>query len=284
MRPRGSGGQRPQARAHLRRGPQERQARCREPRPPGTPRCSSALADRASRRGLASPPGDRPLARGAGRSEDQACQPRARDGQVLQCSPALKCSAEGFHRKVREHVPEALAVALDPALETIASLTERLRGNVRRLEALSRELYPETALLRQVGGVGPITALTFVLVLEDAARFGRSRSVGAYLGLASGQRQSGESDPQERISKRGEELLRKLLVQGAHYVLAPFAQDSDLRRHGLKIAERGAKNAKRRAAVAVARKLSVLLHRLWVTGEAYEPLYNARSTLGADPA
>jgi transposase len=117
-------------------------------------------------------------------------------------------------------VPEALAVALDPALETIASLTERIRGNDRRLEALSRELYPETALLRQVG-VGPITALTFVLVLEDAARFGRSRSVGAYLGLASGQRQSGESDPQERISKRGEELLRKLLVQGAHYVLGP---------------------------------------------------------------
>ena len=123
-----------------------------------------------------------------------------------------------------------------------------------------------------------------MLVLEDAARFGRSRSVGSYLGFAPGQRQSGESDPQEeRISKRGDELLRKLLVQGAHYVLGPFAQDSDLRRHGLKIAERGGKNAKRR--VAVARKLSVLLHRLWVTGEAYEePLYNARSTLGADPA
>jgi transposase len=200
------------------------------------------------------------------------------------CARLPKCSAEGFHRKVREHVPEALAVALDPVLETIASLTERIRGYDRRLEALSRELYPETALLRQVGGVGPITALTFVLVLEDAARFGRSRSVGAYLGLAPGQRQSGESDPQERISKRGDELLRKLLVQGAHYVLGPFAQDSDLRRHGLKIAERGGKNAKRRAAVAVARKLSVLLHRLWVTGEAYEPLYNARSTLGADPA
>jgi transposase len=144
-------------------------------------------------------------------------------------------------------VPEALAVALDPALETIASLTERIRGYDRRLEALSRELYPETALLRQGGGVGPITALTFVLVLEDAARFGRSRSVGAYLGLAPGQRQSGESDPQERISKRGDELLRKLLVQGAHYVLGPFAQDSDLRRHGLKIAERGGKNAKWRA-------------------------------------
>jgi transposase len=187
-----------------------------------------------------------------------------------------KCSAEGFHRKVREHVPDALAPALEPLLETIASLTERIRSYDRQLEVLSRELYPETALLRQVGGVGPLTALAFVLVLEDPCRFGTSRSVGAYLGLVPGQRQSGQSDPQERISKRGDELLRKLLVQGAHYLLGPFAADSDLRRHGLKIAERGGKNAKRRAVVAVARKLSVLLHRLWITGEAYEPLYNAR--------
>ena len=160
-------------------------------------------------------------------------------------------------------------------LETIASLTARIRGYDRELQTLSRDLYPETDLLRQVGGVGPITALAFVLVLEDPARFGASRSVGAYLGLTPDQNQCGESDPQQRISKRGDETLRKLLVQGAHYVLGPFAPDSDLRRHGEKIAQRGGKNAKRRAVVAVARKLSVLLHRLWVTGEAYEPLYNA---------
>ncbi|MDP9477107.1 MAG: IS110 family transposase [Actinomycetota bacterium] len=194
-----------------------------------------------------------------------------------------KCNAESFHRKVREHVPEALAPALDPLLETIASLTARVREYDRQLEAVSRELYPESALLRQVPGVGPITALSFVLVLEDPSRFEASRSVGAYLGLAPGQHQSGDSDPQQRISKRGDELLRKLLVQGAHYLLGPFAEDSDLRRHGLKIAERGGKNAKRRAVVAVARKLSVLLHRLWLTGEHYEPLYNARRA-GAGPA
>lgn len=186
-----------------------------------------------------------------------------------------KCNAESFHRKVREHVPQVLAPALEPLLETIASLTARIRGYERVLESLSRDLYPQTALLRQVGGVGPITALAFVLVLEDPTRFEASRSVGAYLGLAPSQNQSGESDPQQRISKRGDETLRKLLVQGAHYVLGPFAQDSDLRRHGEKIARRGGKNAKRRAVVAAARKLSVLLHRLWITGEAYEPLYNA---------
>jgi transposase len=130
--------------------------------------------------------------------------------------------------------------------------------------------------LRQVEGVGPLTALTFVLTLEDPSRFAKSRSVGAYLGLVPASDRSGDRDPQRRISKEGDEMLRKLLVGSAQYILGPFAkEDSDLRCHGEKIASRGGKNAKKRAAVAVARKLSVLLHRLWVTGEVYEPLYNA---------
>ena len=113
------------------------------------------------------------------------------------------------------------------------------------------------------------------MTIEDPSRFEVSRTVGAYLGLVPSKDQSGGCNPQQHISKRGDELLRKLLVSCAHYVLGPFGQDSDLRRHGLKIAGRGGKNAKKRAVVAVARKLSVLLHRLWVTGEDYEPLYNA---------
>jgi transposase len=111
--------------------------------------------------------------------------------------------------------------------------------------------------------------------LEDPSRFARSRTVGAYLGLVPATDQSGDRDPQQRISKEGDQMLRKLLVGNAHYILGPFAKDSDLRRHGQKIAGRGGKNAKKRAAVAVARKLSVLLHSLWVSGEAYEPLCNA---------
>jgi transposase len=83
-----------------------------------------------------------------------------------------------------------------------------------------------------------------------------------------------DRDPQKRISKEGDQMLRRLLVGSSHYILGPFGSDSDLRRHGEKIASRGAKNAKKRAAVAVARKLSVLLHRLWVTGEVYDPLHN----------
>jgi transposase len=186
-----------------------------------------------------------------------------------------KCPARTFHKNVAGHIPEALSPALGPVLEQIGSLTQRIRDYDRQLETISRERYPETALLRQVEGIGPLTALAFVLTLEDPHRFEKSRSVGAYLGLVPARDQSGERDPQRRISKEGDELLRRLLVGSAHYVLGPFGSDSDLRRHGEKIASRGGKNPKKRAAVAVARKLSVLLHHLWVTGEVYDPLYNA---------
>jgi transposase len=188
-----------------------------------------------------------------------------------------KCPARSFHNKVVEHIPEALWPALGPILEMIGSLTKRIRDYDRQLETVCQEhYYPETELLRQVEGVGALTALTFVLTLEDPSRFAKSRTVGAYLGLVPGTDQSGERDPQKRISKEGDQMLRKLLVGSAQYILGPFAkEDSDLRRHGEKIASRGGKNAKKRAAVAVARKLSVLLHRLWATGEIYEPLYNA---------
>jgi transposase len=186
-----------------------------------------------------------------------------------------KCPSVSFHKKAAEHIPQALWPALGPLVETISSLTERIRDYDRQLETISNEQYPETELLRQVEGVGILTALTFVLTLEDPSRFARSRTVGAYLGLVPATDQSGDRDPQQRISKEGDQMLRKLLVGNAHYILGPFAKDSDLRRHGQKIAGQGGKNAKKRAAVAVARKLSVLLHSLWVSGEAYEPLRNA---------
>jgi transposase len=185
-----------------------------------------------------------------------------------------KCPARSFHKRAAEHIPEALRPALGPILEQIGSLTERIRDYERQLEMISKEHYPETELLRQVEGIGPLTALTFVLTLEDPYRFAKSRSVGAYLGLVPARDQSGDRDPQKSISKEGDEMLRKLLVGSAHYVLGPFGSDSDLRRHGEKIASRGGKNSKKRAAVAVARKLSVLLHHLWVSGEVYDPLYN----------
>src|ERR687889_587211 len=186
-----------------------------------------------------------------------------------------KCSARSFHKRASEHIPEALRVALGPILEQIGSLTQRIRDYERQLETIAKEHYPQADLLRQVEGIGTLTALTFVLTLEDPYRFAKSRSVGAYLGLVPARDQSGDRDPQRRISKEGDEMLRKLLVGSAHYILGPFGSDSDLRRHVEKIASRGGKNAKKRAVVAVARKLCVLLHHLWMTGETYEPLYNA---------
>ena len=195
-----------------------------------------------------------------------------------------KCPARSFHKRASEHIPEALWPALGPILEQIASLTERIRQYDRKLETISKERYPETELLRQVEGIGPLTALTFVLTLEDPYRFEKSRSVGAYLGLVPATDRSGDSDPQKRISKEGDEMLRKLLVGSAHYILGPFGSDSDLRRHGQKIASHGGKNAKKRAAVAVARKLSVLLHSLWMSGEIYEPLRNAHRCGGREEA
>jgi transposase len=188
-----------------------------------------------------------------------------------------QCSAESFHKKVVDALPSELAEALEDVVATVASLTEKIRDYKRRIERVCKKRYPqESELLRQVPGVGSLTSLTFVLTLEDPDRFEKSRSVGAYLGLVPGKDHSGDRDPGKRISGEGDEMLRRLLVGSAHYILGPFAPDSDLRRHGEKIAERGGKNAKKRAVVAVARKLAVLLHHLWVAGEVYEPLHNAR--------
>jgi len=185
---------------------------------------------------------------------------------------APSCSTEAFAQRVRKSVPLDLFPGLETLLSTIESLTATIREMDREVERVCRDRYPETALLRQISGVGPITALCFVLTIEDPSRFAKSRSVGAYLGLRPKRHDSGEQQPQLRITKAGDRLLRRLLVSAAHYILGPFGPDTDLRRWGLRMAERGGNAAKKRAVVAVARRLSVLLHRLWVTGEEYEPL------------
>ena len=142
-----------------------------------------------------------------------------------------------------------------PVMESIESVNAQIRAMDKRIEKVSREDYPETDVLRQIPGVGPITALMFVLVVANPERFSLNRSIGAYLGMVPKRDQSGESDPQLRISKSGNSLMRRLLIGAAHYIIGPFGPDSDLRRYGLRIAERGGKRAKKRAAVAVARKL-----------------------------
>jgi transposase len=187
-----------------------------------------------------------------------------------------KSSTEAFVNAASARIPAALRTALDPMLRHIDELSRTIAEYDRQVEKMAQERYPEVERVRQIKGVGALTGLAFVLVLEDAARFQRSRSVGAFLGLTSKKDQSGQSDPQRGITKAGDRLLRRLLIQSAHYILGPFGVDSDLRRHGEKIAARGGNRAKKRAVTAVARKLSVLLHRLWVNGETYDPLRNSR--------
>lgn len=185
------------------------------------------------------------------------------------------CSTHSFHKTDVEKIPEGIRAALQPMLEEIESLTKRIDEYDKRVSALARKKYPETELLQQVKGVGDLTSLTYVLTLENPERFEKSRDVGPYVGLVPKQYDSGDSSPQLRITKTGDRMLRRLLVGSAQYILGPFGEDCDLRRHGLKLAARGGKNAKKRAVVAIARKLGVLLHSLWRSGEVYEPLRQA---------
>ena len=182
------------------------------------------------------------------------------------------CAAAAFHRKAAGAVPAVLRAALAPVLAQLAQVTRQIRTYDREIARLCVERYPETARLRQVRGVGPLIALAYVLVLEDPARFRRSRAVGPYLGLCPGREQSGAHDPQLHITRAGNPWLRCLLVQGAQYILGPRGEDCELRRHGERMAARGGKAAKKRAVIAVTRKLAVLLHHLWASGAVYEPL------------
>jgi transposase len=192
------------------------------------------------------------------------------------------CNVRDMDPEKAEGLSPELQRALEPLLSAIEALSERIVEYNDRIDALAQASYPQVELLKQIKGVGTLIALTFLLTLEDPHRFGKSRDVGGYLGLQPGRRNSGESEPQLHISKEGDPYLRTLLVQGAQHILGPFGMDCDLRRWGLKLAERGGRNGKKRAIVATARKLAVLLHHLWVSGEVYEPLHNSnRMTVAA---
>lgn len=211
------------------------------------------------------------------RARDQLVRARTklinhvRGAVKAQGSRVRKCSAEAFIARAVAELPDETRPALEPLLDVIAGMTQKIREYDRQIERLASTSYPEAQKLMQPKGVGALTAVAFVLLVGDPKRFTRSREVGPYFGLVPKLKDSSASQPQLRISKAGDELGRRLLVSAAQYVLGPFGPDCDLRRHGLKIAARGGKNAKKRAAVAVARKLAVLLHRLWVSGATYDP-------------
>jgi transposase len=206
-------------------------------------------------------------------------------GAVKTTGHRLKASStRRFTVEAGPMLPEELKQTLAPVLCAIDAVSEQIRALNVKVRELAKQKYPETDLLRQVSGVGFILSLAYVLTLERAERFERSRMVGPYLGLVPGRRQSGNSDPQLRITKEGDNFVRRLLVQGAQYILGPFGPDCDLRRFGMTLEARGGKYAKKRAIVAVARKLAVLLHRLWRSGEVYEPIRNLASAPQASAA
>jgi len=215
---------------------------------------------------------------------------RARDQLVSVRSTLINCvrgmvksvggrlpSASGayFSTKVRDQLPGCVRGALVPLLEEIENLTIRIRVYDKQIEELAKTKYPKTEFMRQIPGVGVVTSLAFALTIDDPNRFHKSRDVGSYLGLRPKQSDSGSSKPQLSISKAGDHLVRRLLVNCAQYVLGHWGPDCDLRRWGLSLMAHGGKNAKKRAVVAVARKLAVLMHKLWVRGEVYEPLRQA---------
>ncbi len=191
------------------------------------------------------------------------------------------CSSAAFAHKALAQVPEAVREALAPLFQVLETLNEQIHEYERQVKRLCEQTYPQTQQLCQVNGVGMLTALAYVVTLETASRFSRSRSVGPFVGLSPRSDQSGEREGQLGISKRGDALLRRLLVSSAQYILGPFGKDSDLRRFGLALAQRGGRAGKKRAVVAVARKLAVLLHSLWRTAQIYDPLRQANRAAAA---
>jgi transposase len=187
------------------------------------------------------------------------------------------CSTESFHKAVAETIPAELKKAHEAMLDVIAQVSAKIKELDLEVDRMCASSYPETRRLTQVAGVGNITALTFVLTVEEPKRIARTRNVGAYFGLVPACSQSGDRNPELHITKRGDADVRRLLVSCAQYILGPFGPDTELKRYGKRLEDKGGKAAKRRAVVAVARKLSVLLLSLWRSGQTYKPLKEVRT-------
>lgn len=197
--------------------------------------------------------------------------------RLVEVRTKLWCSLRGLSKSLGHRLPRRVSAEqlgeheeiLKPLWNALEDVSKRIEEYDQQVKELEKK-YPAAGRLRQISGVGPLISLTFVLTLDDHLRFRKSRQIGAYLGLRPRQRDSGQQQPQLRITKAGDRYLRSLLIQGAQCILR--GPDTDLKRWGLRLAARGGKNAKKRAVVAVARKLAVLLHRMWVDQSPYEPL------------
>ena len=181
-------------------------------------------------------------------------------------------SSESFHLRAEAFLTEhpELEPAITPALISVKSLTEQIRVYDKAIEQAAREHHPQAARFQKIPSIGPITSMAFVLSIEDPHRFKDPRDVGAYLGLVPRRDQSGGTDKQLPISKAGNRYLRQLLVQCAQYLLGHFGPDCALREQGLKLAGKGGRAAKKKAVIAIARKLAVMMIAMWQKGGDYQ--------------
>lgn len=180
------------------------------------------------------------------------------------------CRTDVFHRRAPADIPEELQETLLPLVLEVANLSHQIAAYNTRIEALIAQRYPDALRLLKVPGIGPVTALTFILTLEHPGRFRRNRQVGKYVGLAPGVRQSGRRRKELGITKEGDKELRRLLLQASHSIRTHASADGDLRRWAL---AKGGTNkiARKKAAVGLARKLAVLLLAIWRSGQDYRP-------------
>ena len=143
-----------------------------------------------------------------------------------------KCDADQMGVLQAASLAPKLQQVLEPLLKEVESLTEKIKDSDREIEQIARKDYPEAALLKQVGGVGPLIALTFILTIEDKDRFQKSPDIGCFLGLRPRRSDSGQRQPQLWITKEGDPYLRMMLVQGARYIISRRGPDTDLKRWG----------------------------------------------------
>jgi transposase len=159
--------------------------------------------------------------------------------------------------------PELMA-AVKPLLEARNAIEQQVDDLDRKVMRLARNT--QVRRFMTAPGVGPITALCFLATIDDPTRFTRSRSVGAYAGLTTRRYASGEIDWTGRISKCGDKMLRSYLYEAANVLLTRVAKWSALKAWGVRLAKR---SGLRKAKVAVARKLAVILHRMWIEGTEF---------------
>jgi transposase len=233
-------------------------------------------------------------------SQEDLCYVRVRDS-LVQERVAMSNSIRG-HLKALGYTPPSACTEtianhcraqlkgtalrlVSPLCKVLDTLNAQIKVLDKKINAMLTQ-YPEAGRLAEVYGIGPITAVSFVLTIDDPHRFGRNRDLGPFLGMVPKKDQSGAVDKKLGITKAGDKLLRRLLVGSAQCILKEGAPESDLKDLGQRMIANGRESKKKQAVIAVARRLGILLLSLWKSGQPYDPTRNLaiiRSQQGTMP-